>query len=120
MRSQRIADGALPLDPGQLRDFIVIERKTITGQNDYGEDVIAWVEVCRLWCHVKAMVGRELEAMRTIHAEARFKIRSWYPAIVIQREDRARWGGRTLDILDAEDPDGVGRELVIYAREFVD
>lgn len=119
MSFQRRSDGSLPLNPGLLNDRVVIQRATKT-QNAYGEDVITWSPVMTIWAHVRAMVGQELQSVQQTFAEARFKLRTYYPQTPIKREDRAIWQGRTLDILDAEDPDGVRRELVIYAREWTE
>jgi hypothetical protein len=38
--------------------------------------------------------------------------------VTIQRAWRALMNGRILDILDAEDPSGCRREIVMYAKEF--
>lgn len=119
MGFQRRSDGSLPLNPGLLTDRLVIERAA-KSQNAYGEDVITWQPFMTLWCHVRALVGQEMQSVQQAWAEARFKIRTYYPPAEIRREDRAVWGSRVLDILDAEDPDGVRRELVIYAREFTE
>jgi SPP1 family predicted phage head-tail adaptor len=73
------------------------------------------------WAEVRAMQGRELEASQQTWAEARFKVRMRYqPGVTINRKDRITWGSRTLDILDAEDPDGRKREFVMVCKEYVD
>jgi len=117
MATRRV-DGSYELNPGVLRHRIVIQRATKT-QSVMGEDVVTWSDLVTLHAQVRAMHGRELEAYQQQWAEARFRIRTWKPAEVIRREDRIIWDGRTLDILDAEDPDGTGRELGIIAREVV-
>ena len=114
--NQPHADGSFPLDPGSLRNQITVQRCTKT-QNSYGEDVPTWSTLLTMNAEVRAMTGREMEVARQTAAEARFKIRSWNPPVTIRREDRIIWGDRTLDILDAEDPTGVGREIVILAKE---
>lgn len=113
----RRADGSQPLNPGSLRDRLVVQRAAKT-QNAYGEDVVSWQDLMSVWALVRAAQGRELEAMRQTWAEARFKIRMAYPPVPLRREDRLLWGARTLDILDVEDPDGLRREIVIVAREY--
>lgn len=117
MNARRI-DGSYPLEPGNLRHAITVQRCTKT-QDEMGQDVSTWATLVSLSAQVRAMQGRELEAYQQTWAEARFKIRSWKPSVDIRREDRITWGARTLDILDAEDPDGTGREIVILAREAV-
>jgi SPP1 family predicted phage head-tail adaptor len=112
----RHADGSFSLDPGSLRHRVTVQRCTKT-QDSYGQDVLTWADLLTMWAQVRAMTGNEVEAAKQTAAEARFKIRSWWPPVTIQREDRIVWGTRTLDILDAEDPTGVGREIVILAKE---
>lgn len=112
----RHADGSFSLDPGALRHRLVVQRATKT-QDSYGQDVVEWTDLMTIYAQVRAMTGNEMEAARQTAAEARFKIRSWYPPVTIRREDRIIWDQRTLDVLDAEDPTGVGREIVILAKE---
>lgn len=109
-------DGSFSLNPGSLRHTIVVQRCTKT-QDSYGQDVATWSDLITMYAQVRAMAGREMEAANQTVAEARFKIRTWKPETTINREDRIVWDGRTLDILDVEDPSGVGREIVILARE---
>ena len=114
----RRLDTSLPLNPGNLRDWVVFQRPVKT-QNSMGEDVTtSYVPVVSCWCHVRALSGREMEAVQQIWAEARFRVRTWYVS-GLQRQDVGFWGDRRLDVLDAEDPDGRGREIVIFARELV-
>jgi len=111
-------DGSYALNPGRLRHRLTLQR-CIKTQDGYGQDVLAWTDTTTFWAQVRAMQGRELETARQTWAEARFKIRMWHPNQEIRREDRLVWDERTLDILDAEDPDGTGREMLIIARELV-
>lgn len=116
--STRRVDGSFAFNPGLMRDKLVVQRATAT-QNSHGEDVQTWAAVFTIWGNVRAMQGRELEAAGQRWAEARFKVETWYPPTPIRRSDRILWGTRTLDVLDAEDPAGVRRSIVIYAREVV-
>jgi SPP1 family predicted phage head-tail adaptor len=118
MATARRIDGSYALNPGNLRHAITIQRASKT-QNTYGEDVVTWPALLTAHAQIRAMQGRELEAYQQQWAEARWKIRMWLPDVTIMREDQIIWGTRTLDILDAEDPDGTGRTLEIVAREVV-
>lgn len=109
-------DGSRPLDPGSLREQIVFQRAVKT-QDDIGQDVITWTDLLTMKMEVRAMQGRELESARQVWPEAQFKLRGWYPPTTIRREDRGLWGERVLDILDAEDPGGRRREIMMVARE---
>ena len=116
----RRLDGSLPLNPGLLRDLVIFQRPVKTADSIGGDAVTGYTEVARCWCLVRAMIGREMESVRQVWAEARFRIRTWFPSVTIQRADIGFWGDRRLDVLDAEDPDGRGRELVVYARELTE
>jgi head-tail adaptor len=110
-------DGSKPLNPGKLRDLIVITRKVVSSQNEYGEDVYTEEEVMRFFAHVRAMSGAELQRLEQRWAEARFVIETWFLTVQIDREWIATWGTRRLNILDAEDPEGMRRRTRMYARE---
>lgn len=120
MRALTGAFGATELNPGDLRTQVTFQEFVSTSQDSQGQPVGAWVTRCTLWCEVRALVGREIEAARQLHAEAKLKIRTHYPTVTIKRSWRALTGTRILDITDAEDPTGRRRELVIFAREFVE
>ncbi|OFX13202.1 MAG: hypothetical protein A2Z18_11075 [Armatimonadetes bacterium RBG_16_58_9] len=107
---------------GPYRHRITISRKTVSGQNSYGEDVSDYTTTAfgPFWAEVTALRGRELESARQTWAEARFRVRMRHqPGVTVRREDRITWGTRTLDILDAEDQAGRQREIVMYCRELV-
>jgi SPP1 family predicted phage head-tail adaptor len=108
------------MNPGDLRTSVVIQQKIVTSRNSSGEDVFTWTTVATLWCDVRPMSGRELEAAQQIHAEARWKIKTHYPSVTIKRAMRAVIGTRILDILDAEDPGNKEREFVMIAKEWVE
>ena len=107
------------MNPGDLRTSVVIQQKTVSGQNSSGEDVFTWTTVATMWCQVLPLSGRELESAQQIHAEARFRIRTHYPSVTITRAMRAVIGARVLDILDAEDPGNKQREFIMLAKEWV-
>jgi SPP1 family predicted phage head-tail adaptor len=108
------------LNPGDLRTQVTFQELVVASQDAYGQNVGTWTTRCTLWCEVRALVGREIEAARSRHAEAKFKLRTHYPPVTIEREWRAVMGTRILDIIDAEDPTGERREIVITAKEWVE
>lgn len=108
------------LNVGDLRQQVTFQKKTVTSQDSYGQDVFTWTTQFTAWCEVRALVGREIEASRSLHAEAKFKLRTHYPPVTVERAWRGVMGTRVLDILDAEDPTGQRRELVMHAREFTE
>jgi head-tail adaptor len=113
----RRADGSFAFNPGTARDKLVAQRAISVTQDSRGQDVPVYGTLYTIWGNVRAMQGKELEAAGQRWAEARFKIETWTPPVPLQRSDRLLWGTRVLDILDAEDPAGAGRTILIYCRE---
>ena len=105
------------------RDFryrVVVGKRTVTGQDSYGNDTIAYPTLGTFWAEVKSTQGREFSAVMQKWAEAQFAVRMHYNTYGIDRADRISWGTRTLDILDIEDPFGDSRWLVAICKEFVE
>lgn len=103
---------------GPYRHRITIQEKTVTGQDSYGQDTVIWPTYHACWASVDSLQGREFQAVQQRWADARFRVRIRYKA-GIQRAMRIVWGMRTLDILDAEDPDNTKRQIVMYCKELV-
>jgi SPP1 family predicted phage head-tail adaptor len=102
------------------RARITISRATVT-QNSYGEDVPVWTAIGSYWANIRALQGRELQALQQTWAEARFRIDMRYQrGTTFKRSDRVTWGDRTLDILDVEDPDQRQRRLFITCKEYAE
>ena len=102
------------------RARITISRATVT-QNTFGEDVRTWSPIASCWANIRALQGRELQALQQTWAEARFRIDMRYQrGATFKRSDRITWGERTLDILDVEDPDQRQRRLFITAKEYAE
>jgi head-tail adaptor len=112
-----------PANPGTFRHQITYQRRTVTGQNSFGDDTATWANHATIYASVRALVGRELAAVTQIWAEARYKIEHhYYPGITPQ--DRISWymDGvvKLLDVLDAGDAAGRGAVQVIYAKDHVE
>jgi len=108
---------------GQLTQRITIQHKTVTAQDGFGQDTVSWTASTSgpFWAEVVALEGRELANAQQKWAEARFKVTIRYQSgVTIQRQDRILWGTRTLDILDAEDPNQALRKTVMMCKELVD
>lgn len=107
------------LNPGLMREKITITQKYEGAQNEYGEPTTAWNAYQECWARVEALRGNEFESVRQTWAEARLKVTTHYiPGI--ENEMRITWGARTLEILDAQDPNSMRERLVMYCRELVD
>lgn len=92
------ADG---IDAGGLIHRVTIEAPT-SDQNDYGEDIRAWAEVCTVWACVEELSGTEGLSAQQLHASATHKITMRYrPGI--SAKQRARFRERTLEIGHVED-----------------
>lgn len=118
--TQVIANRSTKFSSRDLRHRIVVGKRTITGQDSYGNDTITYPTLGTFYALVEAIQGRELDAAMQRWAEARFKVRLHYNTYGIDRADRISWGTRTLDILDIEDPFGDQRWLVAVCKEFVE
>lgn len=106
---------------GTRNCLVTFYRPTVTAQNSSGEDVVSNVQIGRAWVQIMALVGKELEIARQLWAEARFRLILDHPlnGYTLQRADIVTWGTRTLDILDAEDPDQQRRQVIVTAKELV-
>lgn len=107
---------------GPRNQRVTIYRPTVTGQNSSGEDIVENLDIGGAWVHIERLTGRELERAQQLQAEAQFRITADSPlgSFEIQRKDLIGWGSRTLNILDAEDPNQRRRELAILAKEYVE
>lgn len=107
---------------GLRRSRVTFYRPTVGSQNSSGEDVKTNVSLGSAWVAIKALEGRELERAQQLYAEARFRIEMEHPLTdyTLQRADIVTWGSRTLDILDAEDPNQQRRRVVMIAKEYTD
>lgn len=111
-------DGARVLNPGRLRDQIVIQSPT-KSQNSFGEDVVTWGTYATVRALVQSIPGREVEAVQQTWADAKYKIvTQWIDDV--EREFRVLWGTKVLDILDVRDEAGTRTVLTMYARELAE
>jgi SPP1 family predicted phage head-tail adaptor len=98
---------------GQLRHRITIEAPT-GAQNEYGEPVEGWTPHATVWASREDLGGREYFAAQQTQTtvSTRFRIRflaGISPAMRILSD------GIPYDIEAVQDPDGMGRELVLLA-----
>ena len=111
------------LDPGRLRHQITYQRQTVSGQNTFGEDVVAWTNIVTLKAEVRSLAGRELYAVAQKWAEARYVIEHHY-YLGLKPEDRISWyvdgEVKTLDVLDVQDGAGAGRVQKVIAKDHIE
>ena len=106
-----------PLDPASLNQRITINEKSEGAQDSLGQPTITWPAKQACYARVEALQGRELEAAQQTWAEARWRVTTHYIS-GIDTTMRITWGSRTLEIIDAEDPNGLQERLVMTCKEF--
>jgi len=87
-------------------------------QNDYGEEVISWVDWDTVWASVEDLSGREFFEAERAGAAVSARIRMRYQSGVVE-EMRAVWGSRTFDIESVIEADQRKRELHLMCKELV-
>lgn len=98
---------------GALRQRLTLEAPAETVAS--GEVANLWTNQGVVWAEMVGLTGLNRSGL-TAEAEWRFRIR--YRADMTPRW-RLRLGRQTFGIISAVDPDGLGRELVILAREII-
>ena len=110
-----------PVNPGTFRHQITWQRRGQTGQQStFGVPAINWGDLVTLRAEVKSLAGRELTAMQQRWAEAKYQITQHYYT-GLTTDDRISWyvdgAVKTLDVLDVQDPSGMGRFQVVIAKD---
>lgn len=108
----------VPLNPGLLRHRIqVFAPADVPPGNTFNEPTAARSLVATTWANIQALQGRELQAVQQTFADARFRIETQYLAGITTAMQILDDEGRTLNVLDVQDPYGIRDRLVIYASE---
>lgn len=116
-------DGDPILNPGLLRHQITWQRKDVTGQDSFGQDSFAWVDVLTCKARVQGSnSGRgETERLMQRFPEADFVITQHFSR-GLEESMRIAWfvdGEVTyLDVLSIDDPAGTGRYQTVVCRNF--
>jgi SPP1 family predicted phage head-tail adaptor len=114
-------DEGRPLNPGILRHQIVWQKKVVSGQDSYGQDVVDWAQFVLVKAQIKSLTGRELQDAQQRWGDAQYQITQHYVRN-LERGMRGVWlaDGRTkyLDILDIRDEPGTGSYQRIIARNW--
>lgn len=105
------------LRAGDLNRRITIQEKTATADST-GQMIESWADLGTIWTAVIMSGGKEFYAAQKLRADvtAVFKVRF---TRAITPVNRIIYDGRTFEILSANDPDGMRRELHISAKEVV-
>jgi len=111
MKSDRV-------NPGRLRHRVTIQRPAASSPlNGFGEPGGPAVTFAAAYASIQALQGREFEAAQRLWADARFLVELQYLAGVTTEMRILDDEGRTLNILDVEDPEGNRARLVMYCSE---
>lgn len=103
---------------GELRHRVAIQ-KTTTVQDEFGQPIETWQDVCTVWAKIEDLSGREYLIAKQIPANeltTRITIR-WQNDI--EPTMRIIAGQRIFDIQSIVDPDGRGRQLQLMCKEMV-
>lgn len=115
-------DEGRAVNPGLFRHQITWQRKNVTGQNSFGEDIYEWVQFAQVKCQVKEIQGREVQAQGQRWAEARYEIVQHY-IYGLAEKMRGSWyvDGvvRYLDIIAVSDSVQTGHFQTVYAKEWI-
>ena len=106
---------------GRLRHVVELV-KPVTTRSARGGDVTTFATVVpRVKAEVVQLSGDELRAAMQTDPEAKWRCRvRRMPSIDINTTWRLVYGEREFAITAAYDPDGMGRELLIEAKEVFD
>ena len=113
------------LNPGLLRHQITWQRKSVSGQNSFGEDIYTWQNflTCRARVEGAPNSSGQDESQQAMQrwAEAEYLITQHFAPGLAAKMRIAWWidGAMVyLDVLNIEDPPGTGRYQKILARTF--
>lgn len=100
---------------GELRQRITLQQST-KSRDTMGAEVIVWVTAATVWAEKLHQSSREFFAAQKVNAE----ITDLFKTRFRQKVDtkmRLVYGGKTYNILGADDPDGRRRDLWLLCRE---
>lgn len=105
------------MNAGLLNRRITIQTKT-SAPDSSGQMIDSWSNLFGMWTQVLTSGGKEFYAAQKLRSDvtAVFKVR-YTRGISVQQ--RINYEGRIFEILSANDPDGMRRELHISAKEVV-
>jgi len=102
---------------GQLRNRVEIQEKSVS-RDEYGAEVVTWVEVATVWASVEPVSGSErwIGGLDQTIAERTTRIRIRYMS-GIDATMRVVFGDLVYDIEQVIQPWMRGRELQLICRE---
>lgn len=89
-----------PLDAGQLRHCVTIEREVQSVPADSGEVTRTWMPIGSVWASIEPISGREYFASQQLQADVTHRVRMRWTKLV-GPNCRLRFNGRVLAIVAA-------------------
>lgn len=111
------ADRDLIIEPGSLRDQVLLQRSVAT-KSPSGADVVIWSDYLRIRANVGSPKARKFFADGREEVEKTYSVECWYQR-QINETLRAIWDGREFEILTVVDVVGQHRVMYISMREIL-
>lgn len=105
------------MQAGKLRKRVTIQEQDVS-RDDFGAEVVTWVDVATVWAAVEPLRGREfLEAQREgATVDTRIRIRG---CLTVTPAMQAVWGSHTYDIQAVIRVEERGVETQLMCRELL-
>lgn len=115
-------DGSIVLNPGLLRDQIIWQQKSVTGQNTFGEDVYTWANFVRCRAKVEAISGGdELFRGSQFYGLAKYTLLQHYTR-GLQNDMRIAWliddSYLYLNVLSIDPGPGMRQYQTVLAKDY--
>lgn len=101
---------------GQRRSKIELQRKTET-KNAYGEPVETWTTYSRPWAKVIGEYGTERIVGQQVTGRGVIVVNILHRFPEPEIAERVKFGDRTFDINDVDNPSQLNQELVLTCTE---
>lgn len=105
------------MQAGRLDQRITIKQKVAT-QDTFGGETATWTDVCSVWAQVQPITGREYLQGKQLQEEQTARIRIRHRNGIVPAM-RVHLGTRVFDIIDVQNIDTAGKELVLMCRELM-
>jgi hypothetical protein len=106
---------------GQRDQLVHFYRKTITGQDSYGQDILGTpTDLGEAWATVRWLAGGEAQRLQQRWAEARYSLNIRPMDSTLKPSDYATWNEQTLELLDVQGPGSRAREWIIIAKDYIE
>lgn len=100
----------------QRRSKIELQRKTET-KNSYGEPIETWATYSRPWAQIIGGSGAERLVGQQVTGRGGLVVNILYRSPEPEIAERVKFGDRTFDINDVDNPSQLNQELVLTCTE---